>query len=538
MKKNFYVLFGITAVALASCSHSEYDGPDLAGGKLVVTGSVQQIISRASGAAWDANDEIGVSSTASCDNVKFVTATGDGVFSSTTPVYVLGDGEKVYTAYYPYDVTVNADAPSINFTEGKDFMWASATVTRENPHAGFVFAHKMAKISITVSDKTQQSTPADASMKLDGIAIAGSFNTLTGEVTASATKSNASNPFTLGQPCDFIVPVQVLNSNMSVMLAYNGKTYSGNISITSLASGTQYNYTIDLTGADPASELSISSATITDWNKTEGGNINVEEQETPKEENILEVGDFILKDGTVIDKNDRDFNNLKDQIAGVVFYVGNPQPSVLYGYNAEQDILKTDYPNCTNGLAIAINNANDDTAARFSSAKYSYDTWFKDEANAAYTSSFIGTNLNLSKIGERMLGYNDTKIVEKCAQLLDGGETTVTGAAETIAIVSAFNSSNSVAKASSWFIPSYAELNAAFENYASVKSSIEKAGGQLISYSDFGTVNNETFYWTSDFRGNSYNWVSPMTTVAEGTNLYLGRNSNGTKGFFRLTIAF
>lgn len=532
------IYLGFAALALASCSHSEYDGPDVAGGKLVVTGSVQQIISRASGAAWDANDEIGVSSTGSCDNVKFVTATGDGVFSSTTPVYVLGDGEKVYTAYYPYDAAVNADTPSINFTEGKDFMWASASVTRENPHAGFVFAHKMAKISITVSDKTQQSTPENTSMKLDGIAIAGSFNTLTGDVTPSAEKSNVSSAFTLGQPCDFIVPVQDVNSNVSVMLTYNGKTYGGNISMTSLSSGTQYNYTIDLTGADPASELSISSATITDWNKTDEGNINVEEQEMPKEPNVLEVGDFLLKDGSVIDKNDRDFNELKGQIAGVVFYVGNPQPSALYGYNAEQDILKTDYPNCTNGLAIAINNANDGTATRFSSAKYSYDTWFKDETNASYTSSFIGTNLNLSKVGERMLGYNDTKIVEKCAELLDGGETTVTGAAETIAIVTAFNNSNAVTNGSSWFIPSYAELNAVYENYASIKSSIEKAGGQLVSYSDFGAVNNETFYWTSDFRGNSYNWVSPMITVAEGTNLFLGRNSNGTKGFFRLTIAF
>lgn len=539
MKKNLFLL-GIAAMALASCSHSEYDGPDMAGGKLVVTGSVQQIISRASGAAWDAGDQIGVSSSAGQDNVLFVTESGDGVFTSSVPVYVLGDGEKTFTAYYPYDESVNTDVPTINFTTPKDYMWATTTATRENPRANFVFAHKMSKISFVISDDTQASSPAGSTIKIDGVAVEGSFNTLTGVVTASSTKSNLTSGFVLDRAAEFIVPVQDVNGSVAVMLDYNGKTYAGSIQLTSLAAGTEYHYTINLAGQDPAAELAISSATITDWNKTDGGEINVEETETPKEDNVLEVGDFLLKDGTVIDKNDRDFNELKNQIAGVVFYVGNPQPSALYGYNSAIDVLKADYPTCTNGLAIAINDANDGAPARFASAKYSFADVFKETASnydADLAAQYISTNMNLTAPGERMLGYNNTKFVQACAQKF-GDDSSATGVADFLTLLQAYNTANAVTNASSWYMPSLAELNAVIENYAAVKAGVEKAGGSLPSYSEFGTTNTQTFYWSSDFRGNSYNWVSPMMTVADGVNLFLGRNSNGTQGFFRLTTAF
>ena len=39
-------------------------------------------------------------------------------------------------------------------------------------------------------------------------------------------------------------------------------------------------------------------------------------------------------------------------------------------------------------------------------------------------------------------------------------------------------------------------------------------------------------------RGNSYNWVSPLADVPEGTNLYVGRTSGNLKGYFRFALAF
>ena len=124
----------------------------MAGGKLVVTGGINQIESRVTGTSWEPNDEIGVScASANHDNILYVTSDGAPNFTTETPVYVLGGETYTYTAYYPYLGTVNASNPEISFTTPQDFMWASANVTRESPNAAFQFQHKMSKISITIN---------------------------------------------------------------------------------------------------------------------------------------------------------------------------------------------------------------------------------------------------------------------------------------------------------------------------------------------------------------------------------------------------
>lgn len=93
-------------------------------------------------------------------------------------------------------------------------------------------------------------------------------------------------------------------------------------------------------------------------------------------------------------------------------------------------------------------------------------------------------------------------------------------------------------KTSGWYLPSYEELNIIENNYAVISASITKVGGSLLQYSDYDAVVSDRFYWTSDFRGSSNAWISPLCAVAEGTNLFIGRVSNGTKGFFRFAVAF
>lgn len=541
MKKS--IILSLSALALVGCSHNEYEGSDLQGGKLIVTASVDELNTRANGIKWDANDQIGIFSNNNHDNILFSTEKGDGVFTSETPAYILGDGEKNFTAYYPYHENVSSDNGTISFTTPLDFMHASGKASRENPTLSLVFSHKMTKISLTINN-TSSSRAEDVenpTIFLDNVHVEGTFDALEGTAAPTSKKGKTeTKEVEFGSTVEFILPPQGKSINnatndATVTINYAGKSYSGSINaFDDFENGNQYNFTIDLTGDNENVDMTISSATITDWKKTDCGTIVVEEVETPKEDNVLEVGDFILKDGTVIDKNDRDFAELKSQVAGVVFYVGNPQPSGLYGYKAAQDILRSDYPDAVNGLAIAINNATD-APARLASAKYAYNTWFSDNAEGV-AANYINYGLNLTAPGVRMVGYNNTMIVEKCAELLDGGETTVTGVEDFINALSAFNTANKVTGASSWYLPSYAELNEVYTNYAAVKKSVEKAGGSLDAYSDFATTKTETFYWTSDFRGNSYNWVHPLVETEE--NLYLGRNSNGTKGFFRLTIAF
>lgn len=534
MKKSA-LFIGAVALILASCSHHEYDGPDYVGGKLTVTGSINQVITRANGVVWDAGDAIGLSSDAGHDNIRFTTETGDGIFTSATPVYVLGSGTTTFTAYHPHSPEISADVPEITFSTPQDYMWATATATRDNPQANFVFKHQMAKISITLTDKAAGAA-AGGTISLNGIATSGKFHTLTGEVTADNTKANVSKDFVNGKVADFILPAQKLGAPVQIIVVYNDKIYGGSITLATLEQGNEYHYNIDLTNADPAAELSISSATITDWNKNEGGNIDMTEQEPERQDNVLEVGDFLLADGTTLDKNDPTFATYKKDIVGVVYYVGNPQPSVLYSYNESQDVLRKDAPTAINGLAIALTDANGGETARLAATKYNFSTWYQPDSKDAGTANpnYIGTNLSLTKAGERMLGYNNTKIFEAATN--DVGAD-LTGVTDLLNLIAGYNASVKVNNASQWYLPSYAELAALIANYNTIKASVEKAGGTLNQFPDYTKAQaNGLFYWTSDMRGSDNEWVSPLINTTE--DVFVGKNSNGTKGYFRLSIAF
>ena len=537
---NLSYLFVAGALALASCSHDEYHGPDYQGGKLAVIGTINQINTRADDSSWEPGDAIGISSDANHDNVHFTTENGNGVFTHTsTPIYVLGSGETTFTAYYPHHEAASANTPELAFTEPVDYMHATAKATRENPVVNFVFSHKMSKISFDINDYNVSS--GSGSIKLDGVVADGKFHTLTGVVTAGSSKTSVSKNFNVNSKVGFILPpLEAGTGTITVTLNYDGKVFAGYISVSKLQPGTEYHYTIQLGDADPSTQLNISSATITDWDKNESGNVDMEEKDPSDvergENEVLEVGDFLLSDGTTIDKNDEAVAKYKDQVVGVVYYVGNPQPSALYSYSETQDILKKEAPKAVNGLAIALDNANSGTTARLQSAKYNFSTWYQKDKDSDPNPNFIGTNLSITKVGERILGYNNTRVIQTATAEV-GGDSNGTGAEELVNIIAAYNSAKGVTDASEWYLPSYAEFAAIIANYNQIKSSIEKAGGELTSFSEYTkAAPNELFYWTSDFRASDYAWVTPLVDTTE--ELFLGKNSNNTKGFFRLSIAF
>ena len=530
----YMMMFAVGALALASCSHDEYTGPDYEGGKLVVNGAINEVITRANNAAWDAGDAIGISSSAGHDNVRHTTP-GDGSFTAEQNIYVLGAGETTFTAYYPYTETVNGDLPEIAFSEPEDYMWASTSATRENPQANFKFTHKMSKICFDITDSSG-AKPEGSTISISGLATSGKFHTLTGEVTPDATKGTLTKDFSIPSTVEFIVPVQTLSGNITVIMQYDGKTFGGVINQRECPESTEYHYTIDMNGQDPALKLTISSATISDWTQNNGGNIDMEEKEPERGENVLEVGDFLLADGSTLDKNDPAFSKYKDKVVGVVYYVGNPQPSYLYSYNEGQDVLLKDAPGATNGLAIALTNANNGATARLATTKYNFSTWYQSDSKDASTANpnFIGTNLSLTKPGERMLGYNNTKVMQAATADVTAE---VTGVEALLQLIADYNASVAVQNASEWYLPSYPELAEVINNYNAVNASIVKAGGTLVQFADYTkAAPNELFYWTSDMRGSDNEWVSPLVTTDE--DLFVGKNSNGTKGYFRLSIAF
>ena len=81
---------------------------------------------------------------------------------------------------------------------------------------------------------------------------------------------------------------------------------------------------------------------------------------------FLEIGDYYCSDGSLIKPADLTDTNRKN-IIGVVYWVGNAQPSVLYAeeISEEIDVLKADFPNCVHGLVYTVDIANESAKMLF-----------------------------------------------------------------------------------------------------------------------------------------------------------------------------
>lgn len=563
------ILFAsMAALIMSSCSSNEFDfGGSDAGSKLQVSASIHELQTRAHDTSWDANDAIGVSD-ADNNNVKYVTTRGDGVFNSENVIYLLGDESHSFTAYYPYNESVSAENKTITFDEPADYMYGTASATRQNPNASFTFTHKMSELSFTVTDGTTNSSSAKAWTRADGnepsgsesttasstitlhdVVLNGTFDTSDGTVKAGDKKGDLTISFTPGQKSSFILPPQSFEGgNVKISVNHNGKTFGGTLSLDNTTEGNDIQYGLTINKENQQTALAISSKTITGWNPVNKGNQDLAEKEA---ENELEIGDFLLNDGSVVDKA-YDLSKLTDskKVVGVVYYVGNPQPSVLYNgtYTEAQDILKAEAPNATHGLAIAINNGNDGNVARmFASPKYDYSTWFTDNETS---NSYIKTTISIKIAGTQFLGYNNTAVIEKVGDNTDETNTegVKTGSSEFTNILTAFRTANTVSNCSKWYLPSYAELKQIQDNYAAISTSITKANGSLKQFSDFTidttdqkdkSKTTDKFYWSSDLRSGQSAWISPLCkTGVEENELNITRNTSSLKGYFRFAIAF
>lgn len=553
------ILFAsMAALIMSSCSSNEFDfGGSDAGSKLQVSASIHELQTRAHETSWDANDAIGVSDADKNTNVKYVTTSGDGVFTSNNVIYLLGNESHNFTAYYPYNESVSAENKTITFDEPADYMYGTASATRQNPNASFTFTHKMSELSFTVTDGTStnsssakawtraegnettgsESTTASSTITLHDVVLNGTFDTSDGTVKAGDKKGDLTISFTPGKKSSFILPPQSFEGgNVKISVNHNGKTFGGTLSLDKTTEGNDIQYGLTINKENQQTALVISSETITGWTPVDKGNQDLAEKEA---ENELEIGDFLLNDGSVVDKA-YDLSKITaagKTVVGVVYYVGNPQPSTLYNYAEAKDILKAEAPDATHGLAIAINNGNDGNVARMFTAKYDYSTWFKDNETS---NSYIKTTMSTGNAGTQFLGYNNTAVIEKVGDNTDETNTegVKTGSTEFTNILTAFRAANTVRNCSKWYLPSYAELKQIQDNYTTISESITKANGSLQQFTDFATNATENFYWSSDFRSSSLAWISPLSETADGVALTITRISNDYKGYFRFAIAF
>lgn len=255
----------------------------------------------------------------------------------------------------------------------------------------------------------------------------------------------------------------------------------------------------------------------------------------------LSVGDYLCADGSIISKDAA----VPENAIGVIFYVGNPQPSVTHAdkYVEAKDPLRRDYPECKHGLVLALKNALLGTAekGRFNTSnKHYYGTWFRTDEK--YMNSYVDTERgkNVAPIAG-FQGYNNTVLMEVGATM---GDDYKAGAGNALTALENYRTENATPTTSTgWYFPSDFDLITVKQVVATVNSSIEKANGTVLVIND-GATEGGSFYWSNTERNNEWLWANTMGSgsdasgPAESGSLTAKRYASNNDGFFRMMLAF
>lgn len=235
------------------------------------------------------------------------------------------------------------------------------------------------------------------------------------------------------------------------MLTFNGVYYNSELKdftvrIDSQSPGMYYLYTID------------------------GG----EETET---ERVLQVGDFYMSDGTII-PNEHVTTKMPAAIQreciGVVYFVGEKKAlAPITNHRRNDHLLKRDYPNCTHGLVLALQNASDQCA------------WSNN------TNELVNNWTNAPERGEEKVdisatnsfkGYSSTKALLAYNAAYPGKKVLVAEAARQYKVASPEGSSG-------WFMMDISDASVIkFTALDAIQNALGKAGGTKL---------DDSFYWTT-----------------------------------------
>ena len=209
MKAKTIFMATLAVAVLTACNNDENDVIDTGSSQATFTAAIDgQVNTRAYDQTWEAGDAIGISGTSggtTYTNVQYVTTGGNGNFTAGTSgneIYYQDDNSVTFTAYYPWTnlaadaTTITADTRAQASQSDFDFLWAQQTGSKASPNVQFIFAHKMAKLVLTIrkGDGVSYQEVQDAVLSLGGFKNNGTFNVTDG--TATATGDNLTADWT------------------------------------------------------------------------------------------------------------------------------------------------------------------------------------------------------------------------------------------------------------------------------------------------------------------------------------------------------
>ncbi len=304
MKKYFFL--AILALSLVACRKDDKPAmpadDDIAtvsaddNVALQVNAGIGSMLTRASGTTWAEGDQIGISTTSvgatSYSNMPYIYSSSK-FSANTTPIYFQDATETVtFSAYYPYvesatysDVSTAADAQTTANQPNIDFLYASgATASNSNPTATFTFTHRMSQIALqfTEGDGVDLDSKLTA-YTLTGLKLSGSFDTTTGEATATATEASDLEISLSGvttsdskYSADPLIVFPQSTTSITLAVTVDGQTYNATLTVpeannsTGLVAGYSYVFPVTVNKGS----LVVGTATITDWTTVTAGSVN------------------------------------------------------------------------------------------------------------------------------------------------------------------------------------------------------------------------------------------------------------------------
>ena len=287
--------FAALGIALTACTNDNEvtDNDPVAA---VINAEISDAVStRASGTAWAERDEIGISENRfGYTNVPYRLENGKFIPAGTI-IFFQDDDPTTFSAYYPYDadggtLTATTDATAQQNQPAIDFLYATgATASTHNPEVNFTdntaaggtdcsFHHCMSQITLTfeAGSGVDFTTIKPTGYTLSGLMLTGSFDTTTGtaETDDATAAQDLDMTLTNGALTSSVILFPQTKASIGLSVYYNSQPYTATLTIPdgALKAGNNYTYTVTVRNKD----LSISSATISDWNPVNGGNVNAD----------------------------------------------------------------------------------------------------------------------------------------------------------------------------------------------------------------------------------------------------------------------
>lgn len=515
---NVIAFLFISAFLLSSCSHDDFyeaeneiiKGLELSIKDFGFQSSETRAIDIAYKTTFTDGDAVGVFAVKgdkiveNINNRKFEMDEGVWILEGNVIEYKASEFKKMkFYAYYPYNeniiIDTNAEDPFANVVESwniesdlsgdnytkNDLMTSvgEAEGERLQGKVEFTMQHRMGLAIIEMPNLVYSFTNEGLDDYFLPVNV-GDFN------ITSGGKANKVNPY-YDQATETYMILVKPNSEYSIQGTYVGvkeMTYSakGN-----LLTGTAKKYTI---------------------------------KDESKINHTLSVGDYYCADGALVSK---DVNTVPENCIGVVFYVGNSQPSVAKAdkYTETQDALRRDYPSCKHGLVLALNNAVDGDVKvnRFGSTKKLFGEWFRN--NEDWKDSFVN-NVTSGTI-DGLMGYNNSMLMEMGIPF---GENYKNAALYAMSYTTAYRSAVATPSVTTkWYLPSIEELKIVHEGMGVINGSLQAVSGDVL---EVGT-DKSGFYWATTERNTDWVWSHTMEKAVISQ-----RNSSSYTGYFRMMLAF